>query len=89
MKRDDLTGLGFGGNKARELKFLCGDAVEGGSDCLVTVRSSRIPSGSHVVFLHTGGAPAHFGHNGTRHLMSRRAHRVTKPAAMTVSLLPP
>ena len=27
MKRDDLTGLAFGGNKARKLEFLVGDAL--------------------------------------------------------------
>jgi len=27
MKRDDLTGLGMGGNKARQLEFIMGEAV--------------------------------------------------------------
>ena len=27
VKRDDLTGLGVGGNKARKLEFLCGEAL--------------------------------------------------------------
>ena len=30
IKRDDLTGLGMGGNKARKLEFLCGAAVAEG-----------------------------------------------------------
>lgn len=41
MKRDDLTGLGMGGNKARKLEFLCGDAVGAGARSLVTVGASQ------------------------------------------------
>jgi D-cysteine desulfhydrase family pyridoxal phosphate-dependent enzyme len=36
IKRDDLTGLALGGNKARKLEYLCGEALEQGSDTLVT-----------------------------------------------------
>ena len=36
MKRDDLTGLAFGGNKARKLEFLVGDALRQGATVLVT-----------------------------------------------------
>lgn len=36
IKRDDMTGLGLGGNKARKLEFLCGEALAGGADTLVT-----------------------------------------------------
>jgi D-cysteine desulfhydrase len=36
FKRDDLTGLGLGGNKTRALEYLLGDALEQGCDCLVT-----------------------------------------------------
>ena len=36
MKRDDQTGLATGGNKARKLEFLVGDAIAGGCDALVT-----------------------------------------------------
>lgn len=41
VKRDDLTGLGAGGNKARKLEFLCGEAVEGGAGALVTVGAGQ------------------------------------------------
>jgi len=41
MKRDDLTGLGMGGNKARKLEFLCGSAVADGSRSLVTVGAAQ------------------------------------------------
>jgi D-cysteine desulfhydrase family pyridoxal phosphate-dependent enzyme len=36
LKRDDLTGLAFGGNKARKLEFLVGDAQQQGATVLVT-----------------------------------------------------
>lgn len=36
VKRDDLTGLAFGGNKARKLEFLVGDALQRGATVLVT-----------------------------------------------------
>lgn len=36
IKRDDMTGLAFGGNKTRKLEFLVGDALAQGADTLVT-----------------------------------------------------
>ncbi|MBU3689685.1 MAG: hypothetical protein B7C54_04240 [Acidimicrobiales bacterium mtb01] len=41
VKRDDLSGLGMGGNKARKLEFLCGDAVRSGARSLVTVGAGQ------------------------------------------------
>ena len=37
VKRDDCTGLATGGNKARKLEFLLGDALQQGCDTLITV----------------------------------------------------
>lgn len=37
IKRDDCTGLGGGGNKARKLEFLIADAQSKGADTLVTL----------------------------------------------------
>lgn len=37
VKRDDLTGLGLGGNKLRKLEFLLGEAVAQGADTVLTV----------------------------------------------------
>ncbi len=45
VKRDDLTGLGGGGNKARKLEYLCADAVAQGADVLVTGGG---PQSNHV-----------------------------------------
>lgn len=39
VKRDDLTGFGVAGNKARALEFLLGDAVAEGADVLVAAGS--------------------------------------------------
>lgn len=36
VKRDDLTGLAFGGNKTRKLEFLVAEAIEQGSELLIT-----------------------------------------------------
>ena len=36
VKRDDQTGLALGGNKARKLEFLLGEAKSIGADTLVT-----------------------------------------------------
>jgi D-cysteine desulfhydrase family pyridoxal phosphate-dependent enzyme len=36
VKRDDLTGLALGGNKARKLEYLCAEALAAGCDTLVT-----------------------------------------------------
>src|SRR5262245_51955333 len=41
IKRDDLTGLGAGGNKARKLEFLCGEAQARGAGALVTVGAEQ------------------------------------------------
>jgi 1-aminocyclopropane-1-carboxylate deaminase/D-cysteine desulfhydrase-like pyridoxal-dependent ACC family enzyme len=41
VKRDDLTGLGLGGNKARKLEYLCGAARAAGARSLVTVGAAQ------------------------------------------------
>ena len=41
MKRDDLTGLAGGGNKARKLELLVGDALDQGCDVLVTAGAAQ------------------------------------------------
>ena len=37
VKRDDCTGLGFGGNKTRKLEYLLGEARAEGADTVITV----------------------------------------------------
>src|SRR5215212_5538633 len=41
IKRDDLTGLALGGNKARKLEFLVADALREGATFLVTVGAAQ------------------------------------------------
>jgi L-cysteate sulfo-lyase len=36
IKRDDLTGLAFGGNKSRKLEFIIKDALDKGCDTIIT-----------------------------------------------------
>jgi 1-aminocyclopropane-1-carboxylate deaminase/D-cysteine desulfhydrase-like pyridoxal-dependent ACC family enzyme len=73
VKRDDLTGLALGGNKARKLAILGADAVEQGADCLVTgggpqSNHARLTAAAARVIgidchLALGGAPPD-GHDG-------------------------
>ncbi|SDX72832.1 D-cysteine desulfhydrase [Ruegeria halocynthiae] len=51
IKRDDLTGLGFGGNKIRQLEFYFGDAQAQGADTILitgAVQSNFVRSAAAV-----------------------------------------
>lgn len=41
VKRDDQTGLGFGGNKTRKLEFVLAEALDAGARTLVTVGAEQ------------------------------------------------
>lgn len=41
VKRDDLTGLAFGGNKTRKLEYLIADAVASGADVVLTAGAAQ------------------------------------------------
>ena len=56
VKRDDLTGLATGGNKARKLEFLVADALAQGTDTLITAGA---PQSNHA--RQTAAAAAKFG----------------------------
>src|SRR6266478_1037838 len=58
IKRDDLAGFGFGGNKIRGLEFLLADALAQGADTLVT---GAAPQSNSVRA--TAAAAAHAGLN--------------------------
>ncbi|MGA9173689.1 MAG: pyridoxal-phosphate dependent enzyme, partial [Thermoactinomyces sp.] len=45
IKRDDLTGFAFGGNKLRKLEFLIGEALKQGCDLIITGGS---PQSNHA-----------------------------------------
>ena len=63
-KRDDLTGLGLGGNKVRSLEFFLGQALTEGADvvitagglqsnlCRLTAAGRRPRSGSKCILVH-------------------------------------
>jgi L-cysteate sulfo-lyase len=53
LKRDDLTGLGMGGNKARKLEFLMAQALAEGADTVVT---SGGPQSNHCRMTAAAGA---------------------------------
>ncbi|MGW6961605.1 D-cysteine desulfhydrase family protein [Streptomyces chartreusis] len=72
IKRDDLTGLGGGGNKTRKLEWLCGAALAEGATHLVTTGApqsnharltaaagARLGLRTVLVLAGTPGAPAH------------------------------
>lgn len=56
IKRDDLTGLATGGNKARKLEFLLGDALAKGADVILT---ESVAQSNHC--RQTAAACAHLG----------------------------
>ncbi|MEO2108565.1 MAG: pyridoxal-phosphate dependent enzyme, partial [Actinomycetota bacterium] len=41
IKRDDCTGLGFGGNKVRQHEFVLGDALDAGFDTVIQGSASQ------------------------------------------------
>ncbi|MET7618010.1 D-cysteine desulfhydrase family protein [Streptomyces sp. NPDC005408] len=53
VKRDDLTGLGGGGNKIRKLEWLCGAALADGATTLVTTGA---PQSNHARLTAAAGA---------------------------------
>lgn len=70
IKRDDLTGLGPGGNKLRSLEFIAGEAVAQGMDTLIAagpVQSNLCTLtaaacarlGLNCVLVHSGEKPEH------------------------------
>jgi D-cysteine desulfhydrase len=81
IKRDDLTGLLLGGNKARKLEFLCGEAQAQEADTLVTgggggsnhvqltaAAAARLGLGCVVVCYGSAPSPDPLGLRLTRHL---------------------
>ncbi len=88
VKRDDLTGLGLGGNKVRKLEFLCADALAAGADTLVTVGAAqsnhaRVTAAAGAVLglethLVLGGepGPAPTGNQLLSHIFGAHLHHV-------------
>ena len=89
VKRDDLTGLGLGGNKARKLEFLMGEALAERATTVITtgaVQSNharmtaaaarRCGLGCDLVLTATDDAPAVEGNLLLDHLFDARVHFV-------------
>ena len=56
IKRDDLVGLGGGGNKVRKLQYTCAEALEAGATTLITMGA---PQSNHARL--TAAAAARLG----------------------------
>ena len=60
IKRDDMTGLGLGGNKIRKLEFLLADAKAQGAEVVFTTGGAQsnhaFAETDNILFLHSGGA---------------------------------
>lgn len=60
IKRDDLCGIGFGGNKVRKLEYILADAIRSGADHVVTGGGSRSnQTVAAAVCCGKAGIPAH------------------------------
>lgn len=89
MKRDDLTGIGYGGNKIRKLEFLLADAVSQGADTVITTGSVQsnftrettacaVKLGLNPVLVLTGEKPEEYrGNLLLEKLMGAEIHFVT------------
>jgi 1-aminocyclopropane-1-carboxylate deaminase/D-cysteine desulfhydrase-like pyridoxal-dependent ACC family enzyme len=84
VKRDDLTGFAFAGNKARPLEFLLADAIAEGADTLVTggapgsnfcaaaaAAARRAGLGCELVIAGQPGPPGQLGSSGPALALAR------------------
>ena len=74
IKRDDMTGLAYGGNKARKLEFLTGDAIATGATVLVSEGAAQ---SNHA--RQTAAAAALASLKGLLVLDARRGSDLTMP----------
>lgn len=74
IKRDDLTGLGPGGNKLRSLEFIAGEAIAAGKDTLIAsgpvqsnlctlTAAACAKLGLKCIVVHNGDEPEHLTGN--------------------------
>jgi D-cysteine desulfhydrase family pyridoxal phosphate-dependent enzyme len=99
IKRDDLTGLALGGNKARKLEFLIADAVAQGAGVLITTGATqsnhaRMTAAAaciaglecHLVLTSRGAAPPLQGNLLLDRIYGATVHHVTAPADPRLAL---
>jgi len=101
IKRDDLSGLGGGGNKVRKLELLCGAALADGADTLVTsgARQSNFArltaaAGARVgldvvLVLASSAVDGPLGGNLALDGLFRRLHRLGGAPSTTKTSTPP
>ena len=97
VKRDDLTGLAFGGNKTRKLEYLMKDALEKGSDYIVTyagyqsnwctqAAAAAKKLGMGVVLVKTGPVdgydPNEYDGNNLLHFLMGSEIKVSRPETL-------
>lgn len=97
IKRDDLTGLALGGNKARKLEFLIADALQLHATVIVTTGAAQSnharmtaaaarAAGLDIVLVLTAeGEPAHQGNLLLDRLFGATIHYVPPPADPTLA----
>ena len=83
VKRDDLTGLAFGGNKTRKLEFLLADAEAQGADVVITAGALQ---SNHC--RQTAAAAAKFGFGCILVLYPTETGSVPSTPAPSANLLP-
>jgi D-cysteine desulfhydrase family pyridoxal phosphate-dependent enzyme len=99
IKRDDLTGLALGGNKARKLEFLIADALTQRANAVITTGATqsnhaRMTAAAasiaalecHLVLTAKSEAPALEGNLLLDHLYGATVHHVAAPDDPTLAL---
>jgi len=99
IKRDDLTGLALGGNKARKLEFLVADAVRQGAKALITTGATqsnhaRMTAAAacvaglecHLVLTSKSGEPPLQGNLLLDHVYGATVHHVPAPEDAKLAL---
>jgi D-cysteine desulfhydrase family pyridoxal phosphate-dependent enzyme len=99
IKRDDLTGLALGGNKARKLEFLVADAIRNAADVLITTGATqsnhaRMTAAAarasgldcHLVLTSKSAAPPLQGNLLLDHVYGATVHHVPAPDDPKIAL---
>ena len=92
IKRDDLTGLAFGGNKTRKLEYLLADALKKNADYIVTgagfqsnwcTQAAAVKLGMKIVLIKRGPIdgydPEEYDGNHLLHFLQGAEIKVAKP----------
>jgi len=101
VKRDDLTGLAFGGNKTRKLEYLMGEAVQQKADCIVThagfhsnwltqTAAAARKLGMKIALIktgpHDGYDPDEYDGNHLLHFLSGASMKVVRPEKVAAAV---